>query len=152
MGEEIAGSLLTWAKNMPDENCSITLEHFNPVRRANKGQAVALPIVSASYGVLFSARWLAPEDDLKYMHWVKSSAACMAEQWGGAPYSNYSPVEKDSACFNFSKNDQRLLGVKHTYDPVNVFRRNHNVKVPEPIWLQIMADITGKKLVLVIEP
>lgn len=126
MGAEISTSLLAWAKSMPGENCSITLEHFNPSRRINQAVSCALPLVKMHYGILFSARWLVPADDVKYINWVRSSAECMADEWQGTSYSNYTPSEVGKREFVW-RGSERLSLAKKRYDPANLFRRNHNI-------------------------
>lgn len=127
-GEETWLSLLKWIERVPGSNCSITIEHLNPSRRPEKLVESALPIVEKNYGILFSARWLAPGDDLEYVSWVRDAVESITSRQGYSSYSNYT--------FEGENNDQtvrlierdRLLQTKQKYDPSNVFRRNHNIQ------------------------
>lgn len=128
LGEETLPALLRWIERVPGSNCSITIEHLNPSRRPEKPVESALPIVDKNYGILFSARWLASSDDLKYVSWVKDAVEAITNTQQYSSYSNYT--------FEGENNDQavraierdRLFQTKRKYDPSNVFRRNHNIQ------------------------
>jgi hypothetical protein len=126
--EEIWPLLLKWIERVPGSNCSITIEHLNPLRRRGKAVEAALPIIEKNYGILFSARWLTSDEDQEHVSWVKGAVESLTSRQRYSSYSNYT--------FEGENNDQvervverdRLFRTKQKYDPSNVFRRNHNIQ------------------------
>ncbi|MVV51055.1 FAD-binding oxidoreductase [Pseudomonas sp. PB120] len=126
-GEEIWSSLLKWIERVPGSNCSITIEHLNPSRRLETRVDSALPIAEKNYGILFSARWLTPSDDLEYMNWVRGAVESITSSQRCSSYSNYTfEGENDDQAARVIEGG-RLVQTKQKYDPSNVLRRNHNI-------------------------
>ncbi|MGX1174348.1 FAD-binding protein [Pseudomonas sp. R151218B TE3479] len=127
MGENISHLLTDWQKKIPGPNCSVMIEHLNPSRREKSGVESALSIKTMNYGILFSARWTSSCDDAKYVSWVKSAASSITGAARALSYSNYTLDEENTQFSVFSNSDNRLSFTKKKYDPLNVFRRNHNI-------------------------
>ncbi|KRP61021.1 FAD-dependent oxidoreductase [Pseudomonas orientalis] len=120
-------TLLTAASCMPGERCSITVEHLNKSRRLAETSDSAFPLKSRGYGILFSARWAEAEDDITFVHWVKSAALELAGSEEVSSYSNYSLADSSSRTTFSGSDNERLISIKMRYDANNIFRRNHNI-------------------------
>ena len=73
--------------------------------------------------------WSDPEDDERARRWARDIRADMQPWASGAVYLNFIGDEgRDRVVAGFGEeNYRRLARVKATYDPDNVFHRNHNI-------------------------
>jgi hypothetical protein len=76
----------------------------------------------------FEANWEDPADDDTNVNWVREGfAEVEALPVAGGRYGNFPGFAEDPVRLLFGDNFDRLVEVKRTYDPGNLFRRNQNV-------------------------
>ncbi|MGC0334843.1 FAD/FMN-containing dehydrogenase [Streptomyces sp. SAI-170] len=72
--------------------------------------------------------WATPQDDSPMIMAARAFAAAMRPFGTGASYLNFTP-EADRVRDAYSEDKYaRLVALKNTYDPINLFRLNHNIR------------------------
>ena len=75
------------------------------------------------------AAWLDPSDDERHIEWARTLTRDMAPFASGGVYLNFSPDDDGQLVDGYgTEKHQRLVALKKTYDPSNVFRFNHNIR------------------------
>lgn len=94
--------------------------------------ATAFPNRAAQYWLNLYGFWSDPADDAARIAWVKAGSDVLAPWASVGQYVNFlgpdeaDPHEKARAAYGERKL-ARLVQVKRTYDPENLFRINHNI-------------------------
>lgn len=75
------------------------------------------------------ACWATPEETDREMEWVRRFSAALAPATTGATYLNFEPgtSNADVKAGYGDEKYRRLVQLKDTWDPTNVFRSNHNI-------------------------
>lgn len=84
----------------------------------------------ARFVVETMAHWKQPEDSARNVAWVRDMFAAPKQLASGRPNFNFPAPGEDTGAFVhavFGCHYQRLLDVKRTYDPSNLFRLNQNI-------------------------
>ena len=78
--------------------------------------------------VTFEANWEDPADDDANVEWAREGFAAFEElPVAGGRYGNFPGFAEDPAHLLFGDNYDRLVDVKTTYDPENLFHLNQNI-------------------------
>ena len=75
--------------------------------------------------------WTNPEEADRHIAWGRQTWAALQTFSTGAGYLNRNSDEEEQARLKMAygaRKYERLVAVKNTYDPTNVFRMNHNIK------------------------
>lgn len=74
--------------------------------------------------------WDAPEDDEDCIEWTRVFWGAMEPYSSGSMYFNFAMLEEgdDMVRTTFGENYERLVEVKNSYDPENLFRLNQNIE------------------------
>ena len=95
--------------------------------------ATAFPRRSAAYWLNIYGFWGDAGDDADRVGWVKGFSAAVAPHAAAGQYVNFlgrvdpsDSLQQARAAYGPAKLE-RLMAVKRTYDPENVFRINHNI-------------------------
>jgi FAD/FMN-containing dehydrogenase len=84
------------------------------------------------YMVTFEANWEDPADDDVNVDWAREGFAAFEElSVAGGRYGNFPGFTEDPTHLLFGDNYDRLVEVKTTYDPENLFHVNQNI-APHP--------------------
>jgi hypothetical protein len=115
----------------------IMFRHGGAVSRVPE-DATAASNRSAAYMAHPIACWATPEETDNEMTWVRQFSNAVAPATTGGTYLNFEPgttIADVKSGFGEEKY-QRLVSLKDTWDPTNVFRSNHNIPptgwTPEP--------------------
>ena len=78
------------------------------------------------------AVWLDPAQDAANIRWARGVADAMRPFTTGSDYVNHIGLETDEGAERikaaYGANYERLVTLKNTYDPTNLFRHNQNIK------------------------
>ena len=78
------------------------------------------------------AVWLDPAEDVANIHWAREVAEAMLPFTTGSDYVNHIGLEAEEGSDRikaaFGANYDRLVALKNTYDPTNLFRHNQNIR------------------------
>jgi len=92
--------------------------------------ATAYPHRDASYLLVVEARWEDPEQDDRYVTWVRECREAMRPHATGGMWVNALTEHGNRGHVSaaYGDNYDRLVDVKTEWDPENRFRTNHNVE------------------------
>lgn len=114
----------------PEIRASILIEHLHGAFTDTGIDTAAFPLRWARFGVLFSARWPDLEADTVALNWIHESFNRLDPAGLSAAYSNYAADGDPRALSSFqTSSTERLHLLKQVYDPRNLFRRNHNIRI-----------------------
>jgi FAD/FMN-containing dehydrogenase len=85
---------------------------------------------SAHYNLLITAEWIDPVESAANIQWTRALWTAMQPFTKERVYVNYLDLgeeERIKAAYDGVTYD-RLVALKNTYDPTNLFRLNHNIK------------------------
>jgi FAD/FMN-containing dehydrogenase len=84
---------------------------------------------NAAFDVMVSSTWTDPADDDRHMEWARRFHGAMAPFSRGVYVNNLGSEgeERIRAAYGQAKYE-RLVALKHRYDPDNVFRHNQNIR------------------------
>ena len=82
----------------------------------------------ANFAMVIVSAWGEPDDDDNNIQWVRDYSAAIAPHSEAGGYINFMDGDDvDRVRANYGQNYDRLLEVKRTYDPENLFRINQNI-------------------------
>lgn len=91
--------------------------------------ATAFPNRSAEHGLHVFPGWVDPTEDEAIMAWTRRVHEAMAPHANGSVYVNLlGEDERERVPAAYAGNYDRLVSLKKTWDPDNLFRRNHNIE------------------------
>src|SRR5439155_591069 len=126
-----------WSDAAPDEvatGCAVITappEEFVPPQLRGK-PVFGIIALDASYLFHPITAWANPADDERMTAAARAFAAAMRPFSTGASYLNFTH-EADRVRDGYGDDKYaRLVGIKDTYDPVNLFRLNQNIRPSRP--------------------
>jgi FAD/FMN-containing dehydrogenase len=114
----------------PSPMSGLLLEHFHgAATRVGVGDT-AFPQRRKSYNLLVVSQWLDPDDDEKSVAWARTTYDALRPHMLRESYANYQTEDESEDRLEqaYGPNYERLVALKNTLDPTNVFRLNHNVR------------------------
>jgi FAD/FMN-containing dehydrogenase len=122
-------TLLRWHARVESPHSEIHLHHFGgAVARVAEGES-AFAHRSAPYLLNVLARWTDPARSEANIDWARNLYTSMMPFGTGGVYVNFLGQEGDDRVMAAYGKDtyERLVQVKNTYDPSNLFRINQNI-------------------------
>jgi FAD/FMN-containing dehydrogenase len=116
--------------SVPAPFTHIVVEHMGGAVSRMEPNATAYNYRDAQYNFLIVGIWADPAEDERHIQWVRSLWHALQPFSTGNIYVNYESdvgVDRVKAAYGAAKYD-RLVALKNTYDPTNVFRLNANIK------------------------
>ncbi len=102
--------------------------HGEVCRTAPDATAFELRTPNAVH-LAFGAEWDGSENTEACTKWLGETWQQLQQYFGGRMYANYISVEGEAAAVaTYGRNHSRLVSIKNTYDPDNVFRGNLNIR------------------------
>jgi hypothetical protein len=86
---------------------------------------------SAPFLLGIESNWERPEDDGAALEWGRAVFHALEPFATGAEYLNFPGLYENNDKMvrgTFGSNLDRLVALKHRYDPINLFRLNHNIR------------------------
>jgi FAD/FMN-containing dehydrogenase len=128
LSDDVVRVLLDAFERVPSPLSGIMIEHFHGAVTRIDPTATAYPHREAGYNLLITGEWLDPAEDEANIEWVRSTFDAMAPHMADAVYVNYlSADEPDRVRAAYGPNWERLVALKQTWDPDNVFHLNQNI-------------------------
>ena len=94
-------------------------------------EAAAFGKGTAPFLLSYDCCWTDPSQSEEIISWARSQIAAAAPHSPGGSYLNFPGVGEDNEDLvrkAYGTNYDRLAKIKRTYDPVNLFRVNQNIK------------------------
>ena len=105
--------------------------HIYPINGAPqrvRSDETAFAYRDASFATVIAGMWDNPADNKKNTQWVRDYYAATAPHSEGGGYINFmSADDQDRIRANYKGNYDRLVEVKRTWDPGNLFHLNQNI-------------------------
>jgi FAD/FMN-containing dehydrogenase len=115
--------------SVPAPFTHIVIEHMGGAVSRVDPQATAYNYRDAQYNFLIVGMWTDPRADAHGIPWVRNLWHALQPVSTGHIYVNYESdvgVDRVKAAYGAAKYD-RLVALKNTYDPTNLFRLNANI-------------------------
>jgi FAD/FMN-containing dehydrogenase len=116
--------------SVPAPYTHIVVEHMGGAVSRMDPDATAYNYRDAQYNFLIVGMWTDAAEDARGIAWVRSLWQALQPFSSGHIYVNYESdvgVDRVQAAYGAAKYD-RLVALKNTYDPTNLFRLNANIK------------------------
>ena len=93
-------------------------------------EATAYALREALWDVNAVAQWLDPAESKRHIAWTRQLWAQIEPHTTGTAYTNHMAGDEqpERVRVSYGKNYERLVALKHKYDPGNFFRLNPNIK------------------------
>jgi FAD/FMN-containing dehydrogenase len=112
-------------------NVFVFQQQGNAVNRVPT-EATAFAHRGAKYFLVIAARWADPAESVTHAAWARAARQALVPYATGGIYVNAIGREPDEGAemvrSAYGSTYQRLVEVKKTYDPINVFRHNQNIR------------------------
>lgn len=116
--------------SVPAPFSHIVVEHMGGAVSRMDPQATAYNYRDAQYNFLIVGIWPEAAEDERNIQWIRGLWQALQPFSTGNIYVNYESdvgVDRVKAAYGSAKYE-RLVALKNTYDPTNVFRLNQNIK------------------------
>jgi FAD/FMN-containing dehydrogenase len=105
------------------------IEHWHGAVTRVGATDTAFPHRTQGYNFMAWSTWTDAADTESHVRWTRQFWDAMKPHLAPGSYVNYLSEDDDGAArVAFGPNYDRLLALKNTYDPTNLFRMNHNVR------------------------
>ena len=125
----VIDKLLEAVGRLPGPECEVFLAHVGGWMAHVPPSATAYPQRSAHFIMNVHTRWREAADDTQCIDWARDLYDAVADHALGSAYVNFMPDDESERIEKvYGANYRRLADVKRTYDPMNLFRSNQNIK------------------------
>jgi hypothetical protein len=114
----------------PSPLSRIVIEHLGGAVARVPADATAFVHRAAPFDLIVIAGGFRPEETAKNIAWTRGASSAMRPFMSGGAYVNYldADVGVDAVQAAYGPAWDRLVALKTTYDPDNVFRLNQNIR------------------------
>jgi FAD/FMN-containing dehydrogenase len=120
---------LEYGPRVPDVSSAVHLYPIDGAARRVAPGDTAFSYRDARFATVIAAMYPDPADTPDNVAWVREYHAALSQHSAGGGYVNFMMEEgQERIAATYRDNYQRLIEVKRTYDPANLFRMNQNIK------------------------
>jgi FAD/FMN-containing dehydrogenase len=129
MSDDLIETVIQRFESVPSPMSAILFEHFHGEVTRIAPTATAVPHREEGFNLLLPSEWLDPADNDANIAWTKDTFAAVSEHLVARRWLNYLGDDQNDDAIRaaYGPNYDRLVEVKGTYDPQNVFHLNHNI-------------------------
>jgi FAD/FMN-containing dehydrogenase len=128
LSESVVGVLVDAFERVPSPMSGMLIEHFHGAVTRIDPTATAYPHREPGYNLVITGEWLDSTEDETNIAWVRSTFEALTPYMADAVYVNYlSADEPERVRAAYGPNWERLVALKRTWDPDNVFHLNQNI-------------------------
>lgn len=108
---------------------SVLIEHLGGAMNCVSKDDTAFPHRDAAYDVVIMPMWTEAAESAQHIQWADELWQATQPSSPGGVYVNYLSNEGDARIrAAYGANYERLVALKHKYDPTNLFRFNQNIQ------------------------
>jgi FAD/FMN-containing dehydrogenase len=125
---EAIATMVDWFATVPSPHTAVLLEHLGGAVSRIGNDETAFSGRDAPYSFLIVSVWPDSTQSAQNIQWTDAFWQAMQPFASGGVYVNYlgeEGLERVTAAYG--RNYERLVAVKTTYDPTNLFRMNQNI-------------------------
>jgi FAD/FMN-containing dehydrogenase len=120
---------LEFGPKVPVVNSTMHIYPINGACNRVAGDATAFAYRDAKFATVIAGMWPDPADNEKNIKWVKDYYRAIQPHSSAGGYVNFmAGDDQDRIRDNYKGNYDRLVKIKKTYDPANLFHMNQNIK------------------------
>jgi FAD/FMN-containing dehydrogenase len=130
LGDEVIDLIVDHALRQPSSHSTTDLWPIGGAVRQFDGATSAYHGRHAAYLVNPEANWRAAQHDAANVAWVRAFIDALAPHSDGSRYLNFAGFQEEGESMmrrGYGPHYDRLVALKRTYDPDNVFQLNPNV-------------------------
>lgn len=132
LSDEVINIALEFSETLPSPHCEIFIAAIGGQASRVPPQAMAYASRDANYVMNVHGRWESQTEDAHCRQWARDFFDASKPYASSGAYINFlSDDETDRVEFAYGKSYKRLVEIKQTYDPENLFRVNQNIKPRE---------------------
>jgi berberine-like enzyme len=131
LSDEAIATLVTHYETCPAPRTSMVIEHLHGAATRVPVEGTAVPHRSPGYNLVLTSVWSDPAASDENVDWTRQAVAAMQPFSANRTYSNYLAAEElagDPVVRAYGPNYPRLVEVKDTWDPTNLFHLNQNIR------------------------
>lgn len=131
LDDTVIAHLIEHNRRRPSQHSTLDIWQLGGAMSRIGAKDTAFGRRSAPYLLGVEANWENPQDDAENIAWTRKTADGMQRFSDGAEYLNFPGfMERGEAALRatYGSNYERLVAIKHKYDPTNLFRLNANIK------------------------
>ncbi|HER20142.1 MAG TPA: FAD-binding oxidoreductase, partial [Chromatiales bacterium] len=129
LSDGLLDTLIGAVGTLPDPQCEIFIAQLGGAINRVPSDATAYPHRDAQFIMNVHGRWSNASDDDKIISWSRDLFDKATPYATGGVYVNFmTEEEEDRVRQAYGKSYDRLVQLKNTYDPKNVFRMNQNIR------------------------
>ncbi|WP_254523687.1 FAD-binding oxidoreductase [Natrinema caseinilyticum] len=128
ISDDAIDTVVEYARDLPSPLSEIFFGQLGGAMGRVPADATAFPHRDAAYGMNVHTRWEDPAMDDECIDWSREFFDAMAPYATGGVYVNFISEREGEEALAYGENHDRLVEVKTTYDPENLFRMNQNVE------------------------
>lgn len=121
-------TFVEYGRSLPTAESEIAIAQLGGAINDVPVDATAYPHRDAEFLMNLHTRWTDPARDDEYIAWTRSCYDAMTPYATDGVYVNFIPEEVGEERAAYRENYDRLVELKGTYDPTNLFHLNQNVE------------------------
>ncbi|RCW40458.1 FAD/FMN-containing dehydrogenase [Halopolyspora algeriensis] len=129
LDDEAIEAHLRYGPKVPAVNSTMHIYPINGACHRVSPKATAFAYRDANFATVIAGMWPDPADNEANISWVRDYYAATAPHSQEGGYINFmAGDDQDRIKSNYRENYERLVEVKRTYDPDNLFHLNQNIQ------------------------
>jgi FAD/FMN-containing dehydrogenase len=123
-------TIVQWMRASPNDTATLEIQAYGGAVNRIAPDATAFPHRGTLFSMQYIIHWSDPVDEPANMAWISDFYAAMRPFVSGYAYSNMCDVDlEDWQHAYYAGNFDRLVAVKSTYDPENIFHFAQSIPV-----------------------
>ncbi len=129
MSDAMIDTVLGYVETLPDPQCEVFFAQLGGAQGRVSDDAMAYQGRNSAYLMNVHGRWSDPAQDEGGIAWCRDLWNDMAQFATGEAYVNFMTEDEGERLETaYGSSYQRLVDLKNTYDPNNLFRLNQNIR------------------------